>query len=121
MTMPNSKIQSLITNNPYRILGVFANASKKDILAKANKLKAYCKVGKSSELPLDHIEGLANAERTTLSIDTALESLDFDSDRFVASISGNARNHAGSEILSGGSYEVEYYIVTTSYSSYRHF
>lgn len=86
MTMPNSKIQSLITNNPFRILGVFANTSKKDILAKANKLKAYCKVGKSSELPLDHIEGLANAERTTLSIDTALKSLDFDSDRFVASL-----------------------------------
>lgn len=39
----------------------------------------------------------------------------------VASISGNARNYAGTENLTGGSYEVEYYIVTTSVPSYRHF
>jgi hypothetical protein len=69
--MPNSKIQSLITNNPYRILGVFANASKKDILSNVNKLKAFAKVGKSTEYPSDFITVLGNIERSVQTIDDA--------------------------------------------------
>lgn len=77
---------NLIQNNPFRILGAYINTSLKDVLAKANKLKAYCKVGKDAGLPLDHIDGLPNVDRTIQSIDTALKSLDFDSDRLVASL-----------------------------------
>lgn len=76
----------LIQNNPFRILGAYTNTSLKDVLAMANKLKAYCKVGKDAELPLDYIDGLPNVERTIQSIDSSLKALDFDSDRLVASL-----------------------------------
>ena len=44
---------SIITNNPYRILGVFFNSPKKDIVANKGKLSAFLKVGKTLEFPLD--------------------------------------------------------------------
>lgn len=44
---------SIITNNPYRILGVFSNSPKKDIVANKGKLSAFLKVGKTLEFPLD--------------------------------------------------------------------
>ena len=44
---------SIISNNPYRILGVFSNSPKKDVVANKGKLSAFLKVGKIIELPLD--------------------------------------------------------------------
>lgn len=44
---------NLITNNPFRILGVFSNSSKKDVLSNLNKMKAFMKVGKSMSFPMD--------------------------------------------------------------------
>lgn len=42
-----------ITNNPYRVLGVFANAPTKERVANASKLKAFLKVGKQLSFPCD--------------------------------------------------------------------
>lgn len=44
---------SIITHNPYRVLGVFSNSPKKDIVANKGKLSAFLKVGKTLEFPLD--------------------------------------------------------------------
>lgn len=42
--------------------------------------------------------------------------------RIAASVSAsNVRNYAGTESLNGGSYEVEYYISTTTVPAYRHY
>ena len=43
----------IITNNPYRILGVYTNSPKKDIVAHKGKATAFLKVNKSVEYPLD--------------------------------------------------------------------
>lgn len=43
----------IISSNPYRLLGVYSNSPIKDRIANANKLKAYLKVGKSVDFPLD--------------------------------------------------------------------
>lgn len=40
-------------NNPYRILGVYSNSPKKDMLSNLNKMKAFLKVGKVVAFPLD--------------------------------------------------------------------
>lgn len=94
MTLYNNYILRSISQNPFRILGVTTNASKKDIIANVNKFKAFLKVGK-------HING---------------------SYRIAASVSAsNVSRYAGTESLNGGSYEVEYYISTTTVPSYRHY
>lgn len=43
----------IIQNNPYRQLGVYANSPVKERVANHNRLKAFLKVGKSMEFPLD--------------------------------------------------------------------
>lgn len=43
----------LICDNPYRVLGVYANSPLKDRVGNANKLKAFLKVGKEVDFPLD--------------------------------------------------------------------
>lgn len=43
----------LITENPYRILGVYANASTKEIMANKSKALAFSKVGKEVAFPAD--------------------------------------------------------------------
>ena len=44
---------SIVTENPYRILGVYANSSKKDVLANKGKATAFLKVNRPIEYPLD--------------------------------------------------------------------
>lgn len=46
-------ITNLLTHNPYRILGVYSNSPKKDVLSNLNKIKAFLKVGKTVSFPLD--------------------------------------------------------------------
>ena len=43
----------IVLQNPYRILGVYANATKKDIVANKGKATAFLKVNKPVEYPLD--------------------------------------------------------------------
>lgn len=66
-----SVTMDLIQNNPYRLLGVFANAPTKERVASQTKLKAFLKVGKSVNYPLDLPKLLAPIERTAESVATA--------------------------------------------------
>lgn len=50
-------IPKIIKENPYRILGVYANSPKKDIVANKGKATAFLKVNKLVEFPLD-LKGL---------------------------------------------------------------
>jgi hypothetical protein len=44
---------NLVTNNPYRVLGVYSNSPKKDVLSNLSKMKAFIKVGKSMSFSSD--------------------------------------------------------------------
>ena len=66
---------NIISNNPFRILGVYSDASKMEILANAGKLKAFAKVNKSLSFPLDNTDALGDIIRTESSIDNALSSI----------------------------------------------
>ena len=59
---------NVVENNPYRILGVYANSPKRDILANEGKIKAFLKVGKAVSFPLDLNGLLPNASRTETSV-----------------------------------------------------
>ena len=56
----------VITQNPYRQLGIFANASTKDRVAAIGKLKAFLKVGRQMESPFDKV--LPPIERSVESV-----------------------------------------------------
>lgn len=65
----------IITNNPYRVLGVFSNSPMKERVANVSKIKAFLKVNKSVSFPND-IDGLLpNVIRTTETILQAEQSL----------------------------------------------
>jgi hypothetical protein len=69
-----------IINNPYRILGVLAGASNREITRQANNLKKYIAAG--VELPVDFsFAKLDNFQRTVEDIDNAIEKNDTDSQK----------------------------------------
>lgn len=76
----------LVSNNAFRVLGVYANASKKEITANSTKLKAYLKVGKSVEFPSDMSNLLGPVVRTTESIDAALAKLNLPEDKILQAL-----------------------------------
>lgn len=54
----------IIEENPFRILGVYANASKKDIVANKSRASAFLKINKSVSFPLDLNSIMPPVERT---------------------------------------------------------
>lgn len=44
---------NILQNNPYRLLGVYANSPTKERLANVSRIKAFLKVGKTVSFPLD--------------------------------------------------------------------
>ena len=61
----------IISSNPYRLFGIYSNSPVKDRIANANKLKAYQKVGKSVDFPLDLLNLIPAPVRTAESIEYA--------------------------------------------------
>ncbi|MBO7427145.1 MAG: hypothetical protein J6U08_00355 [Paludibacteraceae bacterium] len=59
-----STIPKIVLENPFRILGVYANSFKKDIIANKGKAMAFLKVNKPVEFPLDLKETLPLLPRT---------------------------------------------------------
>ena len=53
ITTAMNNIPKIVLENPFRILGVFANATKKEIVANQGKANAFLKVGRPVEYPLD--------------------------------------------------------------------
>lgn len=73
----------LITENPYRMIGVFANSSTKEIMANKNKALAYGKVGKEVSFPADLVCVMTPLNRTMESIAVASSRLAMPEDRLL--------------------------------------
>lgn len=57
----------IVSQNPYRTLGVYANSKRQEILANKSKATAFLKVNKSVEYPLD-LKGILPAPNRTLDL-----------------------------------------------------
>lgn len=55
---------NILKNNPYRLLGCYANSPTKERLANHNRMKAFLKVGKKVSFPLDLPKYLSAIKRT---------------------------------------------------------
>lgn len=98
------KCIGLVTNNPFRTLGVFVDASLKEITANKTKLARYASVGKSVAFDADMDKILPPVIRTTDSIDKAYADISLPQDKirhaFTWFAKGNnldeiALNHIG--------------------------
>ena len=74
-------ITNLLSHNPYRILGVYSNSPKKDVLSNLNKMKAFLKVGKAVSLPLDLPQFLPSIEREEAIVSSAQASIELPMDQ----------------------------------------
>lgn len=66
-----NSIPKLILQNPYRVLGVYANSPQRDVVSNKGKATAFLNVGRSVEFPLDLKESLPSLERTLEMLDEA--------------------------------------------------
>lgn len=70
-----------VKQNPYRLLGIYANATTKERLANQSRLQAFLKVGKSVSFPLDLTSYLGEVERSESIIATASANLTLPQDQ----------------------------------------
>ncbi len=70
-----------VKQNPYRLLGLYANATTKERLANQSRLQAFLKVGKSVSFPLDLTSYLGEVKRSEAIIATASANLTLPQDQ----------------------------------------
>ena len=70
-----------VKQNPYRLLGIYANATTKERLANQSRLQAFLKVGKSVSFPLDLTSYLGEVKRSEAIIATASANLTLPQDQ----------------------------------------
>lgn len=74
-------ISNLLSHNPYRILGVYSNSPKKDVLSSLNRMKAFLKVGKTVSVPLDLPQFLPSIDRDETIVSSAQASIELPMDQ----------------------------------------
>lgn len=74
---------NILRNNPYRLLGVYANSPTKERLANQNRMKAFLKVGKPVSFPLDLPQYLSAIQRTEASVMDAEAQLTLPKDQLL--------------------------------------
>lgn len=77
---------NIIADNPYRILGVHSNASKREIVGKQGKIKAFAKTGRSLSFPIDCEKLLGPVNRDIEHVNQAVGQLALDKDKVMASL-----------------------------------
>lgn len=73
----------ILQNNPYRLLGAYANSPTKERLANLNRIKAFLKVGKPVSFPLDLPQHLDSINRTDSMISDADSRLTLPKDQML--------------------------------------
>ena len=88
----------ILHNNPFRILGVYANASAKEITSNKSKLAAYANVGKVAAFPLDNaVEGVM--PRSEADIANAQQALQLPEDKIKYALFWFAKGTADINIM----------------------
>lgn len=99
---------SIVENNPYRVLGVYSDTPLKNVIANANKIKAFVKIGKSVPMETDKINGFTSLPtRTAETVDDALALLQSEADKAKYSLFwfNNSGINFGTEKLIKGDVE----------------
>lgn len=84
--LPGHTSISAIVDNPFRILGVYSNATLKEIRSNANRIKRFIEVGRAIDFPTDMNSFLPPVDRTLESVDSALSILTDPKEKFKSSL-----------------------------------
>lgn len=79
-------IPQLLTDNPYRMLGVCSNAPRKEILTNLNRMKAFLKVGKPVSFNHDMTALLPPVQRNEETVTAAQSSVELPMDQIANSL-----------------------------------
>ena len=79
-------IPQLLTDNPYRMLGVCSNAPRKEILTNLNRMKAFLKVGKPVSFNHDMTALLPPVQRNEEIVTAAQSSVELPMDQIANSL-----------------------------------
>ena len=71
----------IISNNPFRVLGVWTNAKQADIVKNVSKMKAYLNVEKAVDFPTDMQGLLPDLSRTVESAQAAQAAINLPNDK----------------------------------------
>lgn len=97
----------IIQNNPFRILGVYIDASAAEIKRNETKIRRYLEVGKSVTFPTDELGNLPAPARSSESLDKALASINLPNEKLYHALFWYSKdnsclfNDAIDDILSG--------------------
>lgn len=80
----NLRTMQVITNNPFRILGVWSNALANEIVTNKGRMTAFIRVGRNVDFPLDLTHVLGAVERTADTITAADSQLTVPAERLLA-------------------------------------
>lgn len=76
----------VIISNPFRVLGVYASASMREVKASVTRLNAYSKVGREIELPVDFPLVLPKLDRNIDSIQQSERTISFPENKLKFSL-----------------------------------
>ena len=88
----------IITNNPFRILGVFSNASARDIAANIHRISAYQRVNRDVSFSPDLAGMLGKCNRTTNSVAQAQAEINLPQDKIKYALFWFVKSDAADEI-----------------------
>lgn len=74
---------SAITNNPFRLLGVFSNAPQKDIVKNISRMNAYLNVGKDISFTTDYPKFIGELTRTAEQVASAQAAINLPADKIT--------------------------------------
>lgn len=77
----HNRYMNIITQNPYRVIGVFANSKTKERVANINRIKAFIKVNKNTEFPQDLKTVLPEINRSLEDVNNAEANLTLPNDQ----------------------------------------
>jgi hypothetical protein len=72
---------NIITNNPFRILGVYSNAKPAEIVSNCDDMEAYLSIGQSVSFDLDLNNLMPSVVRTTNSVSNAKKQINLPKDK----------------------------------------
>ncbi len=72
---------NIITNNPFRILGVYSNAKPAEIVSNCDDMEAYLSIGQSVSFDLDLNNLIPSVVRTTSSVSNAKKQINLPKDK----------------------------------------
>lgn len=72
---------TVISDNPFRVLGVYADSSQREINSNATKIKRYLEIGRQVSFDIDLNNSLPPVKRTNEAVDRALSQINQPKDR----------------------------------------